>query len=97
MDKLNSGLQAALAATYLELGKKSDARAQLEDALKLARRFDENPSYDPKDIRFVTIVDKSSVYDSFGITAFEGLEKFIESQDDKKLSSLLIEIKKNEK
>ena len=96
LDKLNSGLQAALAAIYLELGKKSDAREQLGNALKLARRFDENPSYDPKDIRFVTTTDRSSVYDSFGITAFEGLEKLIESQEDKKLSSLWKEIKKNE-
>lgn len=97
LDKLNSGLQAALAATYLKLGKKSEARVQLENALKLARRFDENPSYDPKDVRFVATVDKYSVYDSFGITAFEGLEKLIESQEDKKLSSLWKEIKKNEK
>ena len=95
LDKLNAGLLVALAGTELKLGRADDARARLEEAYKLAQRFDEDPSYDPNHVRFVSIKDRSSVYDSLGTTAGEGLDHLVQSMKEQELSTLWEEVKKD--
>ena len=94
-DKVCSGFLAALAYAKLRLGKKEEARNTLIEAKKLAEFFDENPSYDETDVRFITRIEGASAHDDIGATAMDAIENVIDESQSKELASLWRSVKEN--
>ena len=57
----------------------------LEQAWELARQFDAAPDYGLESLRFVSVPESVSVYDSMGATAAEGVENILRLLDDPEL------------
>jgi transcriptional regulator with XRE-family HTH domain len=88
LDKLNCLLLPALAHAQLQLGMTDAARGSLMRAKALAEAFDRAPSYDESDIRFITRIEGSSVYDDIGATAMETIGNALIDINDEKLTEL---------
>ena len=69
LDKIGSGMYAAIAGSQFLSGRTEEARASLEQACSLAAVFDASPSYDVNDIRFIGGVEDAGAYDDIGATA----------------------------
>ncbi|MBO4418689.1 MAG: helix-turn-helix transcriptional regulator [Oscillospiraceae bacterium] len=96
LDKVNGVLFTALAWSQLKLGQEDEARSSLKKAIGLASFFDESPSYEVSDLRFISPIEGSSAHDSLGPTAMESLETSISALKDEALSALWKSLKEEQ-
>ena len=97
LDKINSGLLAALAGAQFLSGRKKEARASLEQARDLAAFFDASPSYDESDIRFITRIEGAGAYDDIGATALDVVNKVVSGVENESFAALWESIRNKEK
>ena len=91
-DKVFAELLVALAHAQRKTGQADQARSSLEQAWELARQFDAAPDYGLESLRFVSVPESVSVYDSMGATAAEGVENILRLLDDPELSDAWKEV-----
>ena len=78
-DKVCAVLCAHLARFHLMAGKPDAAREALQKGVALARRFDANPDYSYRNLRFLSENKQAAAaYDTLGATAKEALENALE-------------------
>ena len=73
IDKIISMERLTLACACDLAGRKAEARENLAEAVRIARRFDEDPVYTLENMAFIEHIKDSSVYDDCGPTAIDGL------------------------
>lgn len=78
LDKVCSGLLAALACARFLSGQEDAARDTLREAKRLSAFFDASPSYDESDVRFISRIDGASAHDDIGATAADAVQNVIE-------------------
>ena len=88
LDKISSGLLAALAGAQFLSGQKEEARASLKQAHELAAFFDASPSYDESDIRFITRIEGASLYDDIGATARDVVNNVVSGLENEQFAAL---------
>lgn len=88
LDKVTSGMHAALAGFQYLSGQVGEARASLEEAKKLASFFDGAPSYDERDIRFIDLAEGSGAYDDIGATAADVVGNVVNGFENEAFSGL---------
>ena len=77
LDKISSGLLAALAGSQFLCGQNEAARDSLEQAKNLAALFDASPNYDENSIRFISRIEGTGAYDDIGATAEEAVNNVV--------------------
>ena len=87
-DKVSCVFLATLAYAQLRLERKAEARSSLEQAAELAARFDAAPSYDERDVRFLTRVEGASAHDDIGATAMDAIRNAIAETESAELTAL---------
>ena len=92
LDKVNSGLLAALAGSQFLSGQTDASRLSLLQAKKLAVRFDASPVYDESGIRFIDRIEFASAYDDLGATALQTVSGVVNGFESKEFSALWTEI-----
>ena len=75
LDKTDCFYLTALAYVELKTSGKKKATACLKKAKEKALRFDSNPDYDVKNLRFISISESLMVHDSLGKTCMEAIER----------------------
>lgn len=93
MDKSESALWAVRAGILMEMDRKEDAAESLRRAKALALYFDEAPSYDARNVRFVCIKKPATAFDSIGDTAMLGLDDVMEQFGEPALHELWRNVK----
>ena len=88
LDKMDAELHVVFAHTQLAAGQAEDARASVEKAAALARRFDAQPDYGLTALRFARLPENVSARDSLGATAAESIETLLDMLADPKLNAL---------
>ncbi|MBO4627290.1 MAG: helix-turn-helix domain-containing protein [Lachnospiraceae bacterium] len=73
IDKIIGLQHLTLACAYDLVGKKTESRKNLAEAVRIARGFDADPVYTLENISFIEHVKDSSVYDDCGPTAVDSL------------------------
>ena len=96
IDKGTAILLTSLAYAQLENGNEAAARASLENAAELARRFDASPDYSAKQFRFVMQTEKISLHDFVGKTAADGINATLEQIKNENLNRIWKELTSNE-
>ena len=96
LDKVCSGLLAALACSQYLSGQADEARDSFKRAKKLAAFFDAAPSYDESDIRFIDRIEGASAHDDIGATALDAVENVVNEAEDEGLSALWNSVKDQE-
>ena len=96
LDKAHALLLAALAHTQLMAGNAAQARASLEEAATLARRFDAAPDYSISSLRYLSEPEKTFTYDTLGATASESVGKLLENLGSEELRSMWKETENHE-
>ncbi len=97
LDKINSGLFAALAGAQFLSGQKEEALASLKQAHELAAFFDASPSYDESDIRFITRIEGASAYDDIGATALDVINNVVNGVENESFAALWKSVMQKEK
>ncbi len=97
LDKINSGLFAALAGAQFLSGQREEALASLEQAHELAVFFDASPSYDESDIRFITRIEGASAYDDIGATALDVINNVVTGLENESFAALWKSVTQKEK
>ena len=87
-DKVSATLLAALAGSQFLSGQDDEARDTLRKAKELAAFFDDSPSYDESDIRFVSRIEGASAHDDLGATATEGVDHTVSQFDNEEFTAL---------
>lgn len=77
MDKSEASLWAIRGAMLLSLNRKEAARDSLHRAKTVALQFDESPSYDAANVRFVACQEPATVFDDMEDTAMLSLDLVI--------------------
>ncbi len=95
-DKISAVLLAALAGSQFLSGKTDEACDTLRNAKELAAFFDDSPSYDESDIRFVSRIEGASAHDDLGATATEGVDHAVSQFDNEEFTALWKSIMKQE-
>lgn len=88
IDKSEAVLWAVRAGVLLSLKKKEEAISSLCQAKSIALKFDETPSYDALNIRFVSCRKPATAFDDMGDTAMIGLDNVIEQFEEQELLDL---------
>ena len=88
LDKIGSGMYAAIAGSQFLSGRTQEARASLEQALCLAAVFDAAPSYDVNNIRFINGVENAGAYDDIGATAVQVIENVVTGFENEAFTAL---------
>lgn len=88
LDKVNSGLVAALAGSQFLSGQTDEAKESLEKAMRLAELFDSSPSYNVNDIRFIECIEGAGAYDDFGKTAAKTVENAVYRYENEAFTAL---------
>ena len=96
LDKVSSGLLAALAQVQFETGRTDAARGSLEKAKQLAEFFDAAPSYDESDVRFIDRIEGASAHDDIGATAMIAVENVVIKYEDEAFTELWEQVKNGE-
>ena len=96
LDKVCSGMLAALAGSQYLSGQVEEARDSLKRAKELAAFFDASPSYDESDIRFIDRIEGASAHDDIGATAADAVENVVESCENEAFSALWELVSKEE-
>ena len=87
-DKVRCVFLATLAYAQLCLEQKEEARGSLEQARELAACFDAAPSYDERDVRFLTCIEGASAHDDIGATAMDAIRNAIAETESAELAAL---------
>ncbi|MBQ6105473.1 MAG: helix-turn-helix transcriptional regulator [Lachnospiraceae bacterium] len=95
-DKLFAEMLTLHAVAEIHSGLPEAARQSLLAAKATADRFDANPDYGMDTLRFVTLPKEYNAHDLLGATAFESIETIIRYLDDRTLTELWNEVKKDE-
>lgn len=82
LEKAEALLQAARALTYLLLKSPQEAKAELIRARETALRFDAAPNYQASHVRFYHGPDTATAYDDIGVTAIDGICRFVKENSD---------------
>ena len=85
-----------LACAEIKNGLKDDAHHSLEKARDYARRFDADPDYSLKAMRFADRMEKEIIYDVLGASARESAERLISLLDEPGLASRWQEVSTHE-
>ena len=93
LDKIRSGMYAAVAGSQFLSGRTQEARASLEQAQNLAAVFDAAPSYDVNDIRFISGVENAGAYDDIGATAAQVIENVVKGFENDPFTALWESVK----
>lgn len=88
IDKCEASLWAIRAAVLLSLDQEDAARDSLRSAKTLALRFDEAPSYDAANVRFVSCREPATAFDDMGDTAMLSLERVVADFEEPELREL---------
>lgn len=88
LDKINCTLLVTLCYTHLKCGEAEAARAAMERAAAMAKRFDAAPDYRADALHFVEGTPLPGVYDDLGTTAADGIQKTIAALEDAALAAL---------
>ena len=88
LDKVCSAMLAALAYAQFMSGQEEAARDSLRRAKALAAYFDEAPSYDESDIRFIGRIEGASAHDDIGATAAEAVGNVVNGCEDEAFAAL---------
>lgn len=88
LDNIEAQLRIFHAHTLLKAGNEIDARASVQSAAALARRFDKKPDYSVGSVRFASIPGHVHVHDGFGQSAKDSIDAIIRMLDDAPLSKL---------
>lgn len=86
--------QYAVCKAYVRIasGDPEAAREALREAIRIAKRYDDNPCFDLSELRFVDVLGKVGAYDLFGDVAYAGVEEMVRLIDEKKLTKLWKEV-----
>ena len=87
---------ATLAGSQFLSEKGGEARETLIKAKELAAFFDDSPSYDESDIRFISRIEGASAHDDLGPTAMAGVELAVSQFENENFTALWNCIKKEE-
>lgn len=88
IDKCEASLWAIRAVMLLLLNRKEAARDSLRRAKAIALRFDEAPSYDAANVRFVSCPEPATAFDDMGDTAMLSLDHVIEDFKEPEVQEL---------
>ena len=88
LDKYDSFYLTALAFVELKDGNKKKASDCLKKAKKIAERFDKDPDYDVRNIRFIDINESLKLHDTMGKTCMDTIENAVESLKSSELEKL---------
>ena len=95
LDKYDCAFLTALSYVELKTGDKSKAVERLKEAKRIALRFDSDPDYDVKNLRFIHINDSLMLRDSLGKTCMDAIEASMTYLKATELEKLWEEIKEN--
>ena len=87
LDKIDCALLTALAYSQFASGCEEAARASLQEAQALAAFFDQAPSYDESDIRFIDRIEGASAHDDLGATAAEAVDNVVKQFENEAFSA----------
>ena len=88
MDKYDCIYLTALASVEHKLGHKKKATECLKKAKETADRFDADPDYDAKNLRFINIKDSLVLHDSMGKTGMDAIGFALRFLKDKELEKI---------
>ncbi len=88
-DRSEVMLRAGIAVGQYALGDLESARTSLRLAIEAARRFDNAPNYSTSCFRFYAREPASTIYDSFGTTALDGLADILRENAESHSPGLL--------
>ena len=89
LDKTDCLFLTGLAEAEIKLGNKKEAQKYLKKALQKAEEFDRAPDYDARNLRFCSINESCTMYDTTGDkTAIESIEYVLGFLKDKDLEKL---------
>ena len=95
-DRVCAALLATLAGSQFLSEEGGAARETLIKAKELAAFFDDSPSYDESDIRFISRIEGASAHDDLGPTAMAGVELAVSQFENEDFTALWNCIKKEE-
>lgn len=93
LDKNEASLWAILAMMQFRLEKIEEAKASLRQAKAVAGMFDANPSYDARNVRFISPTESASSADDLGATAMDGIERIVSENGKQKWMSIWKDIR----
>ena len=93
LDKNEASLWAILAMMQFRLEKIEEAKASLRQAKAVAGMFDANPSYDARNVRFISPTESASSADDLGATATDGIERIVSENGNQKWMNIWKEIR----
>ena len=82
--KIEGLYMAVCGDMYLYLGDEIKAKECLLEAKQIAERFDSNPNFDAKNIKFLDMKKEIALHDNLGETAMDVIENYIKSQTEHK-------------
>ena len=88
LDKTHAELLALLACVQMKAGMREASLDSLESSLAIAKRFDREPDYSLKSLRFADSADKTAVFDVLGATAYGSVAELLELMNDPELSGM---------
>lgn len=88
IDKCEATLRGIRAFILLSLGRKEDAKESLHRARTSAMQFDEAPSYDAANVRFVSCTEPATAFDDMGDTAMLALDHVLAEFETPELRNL---------
>ncbi len=94
LDKIDCVYLTAMAYVELKAGDASKAEAKLKEAKKTAERFDAEPDFDVKNLRFIGLEESLMLRDSLGKTGMDSIEAAMKYLKTAELETLWDKVKK---
>ena len=95
LDKVYAELLVLQAYAQMKAGREEEARASLREVASLALRFDSDPDFSLRAMRFAEGMDQAVVFDAMGTTAAASVERLLGLLDDPPLEKLWKEVSGN--
>ena len=83
LEKIHAEMLALLASVQAKTGSSEDSQASLKKAAEMALRFDSQPDYSLKTMRFAEQTEQALVFDTLGPTACGSVARLLELLEDK--------------
>ena len=93
LNKNEASLWAVLAMMQFQLEKVEEAKTCLRQAKAVAEVFDASPSYDARNIRFISQTESASAADDLGATAMESIDRIVSESKNKQWTSVWKDIR----
>ena len=94
LDKIDCVYLTAMAYVELNTGDASKAEEKLMEAKKTAERFDAEPDFDVKNLRFIGLEESLMLRDSLGKTGMDSIEAAMKYLKTAELQTLWDKVKK---